>query len=156
MDICGFNWNCASQYDYLSLMRYPPPPCPPPGPRFTAPPKPGPCKYNMTSNKCHFFSDSKYNITSTDNTRSNLVILVYYLSLFCVPVVFVLQKSIPVILLSVLLGENVVCMLQLTQHTASHLVILTMEAVSWGRSAAWSTRHAMNSHAHHGLSAVSI
>ena len=69
---------------------------------------------------------------------------------------FVLQKSIPVILQSVLLGENVKCMLQLTQHTASHLVILTMEAVSQGRHAAWSTRHAMNSHAHHGLSAVSI
>ena len=48
------------------------------------------------------------------------------------------------------------CMLQLTQHTASHLVILTMEAVSQGRHAAWSTRHAMNSHAHLGLSAVSI
>ena len=68
---------------------------------------------------------------------------------------FAFQKFIPVTLLSVLLGANVVCMLRLTQHIASHLVILTMEDVSRGRNAAWSTRHAMNSHAHHGLSVVS-
>ena len=59
MDQCEYYWNCASQYDYQSILSYPPHTCPVPEPGYTPAPQPGPCKYNMTSYKCQYFGDSK-------------------------------------------------------------------------------------------------